>query len=163
MCCFCTVCSYDFFKIPFCIYIICLEYYSYPFRLSVSAVAWWIRTRFGFRWPVFDLGHGLLCLGDQCPSKMTLLPRPAGSVEVQVWGILLHTSCLISKFCCLMSLHVCNKDAISYINYFVNIVFFCNFPHLFLRNICLSFALFSLLQAQLGPLHSVKCRNPLHI
>ena len=83
--------------------------------LMISAVAQWIRTRFGIMRPGFDPGHRLLCLEDGRPSKNDLASSPPGCLEVQVCGILLHTSCLISELRCLMSLHVCNKDAIFYI------------------------------------------------
>ena len=50
------------------------------------------------------------------PQENDLASSPPWDAEVYLFGILLHTSCLISEFLCLTSLHVCNKDAISYIN-----------------------------------------------
>ena len=49
-------------------------------------------------------------------------------MRVELCGILLHASCLISEFCCLMSLRVCNKDATSYIISFI--LFFLSYDTL---------------------------------
>ena len=92
--------------------------------MQYSAVAQWICTHFVTRWPRFNLGHfeiSALVKGLFYPSS-----RGCGGVGVRhlATRFLLHASCLIIEFRCLMSLDIVNKDAIFYniINNFGSII-----------------------------------------
>ena len=62
----------------------------------------------------WSCGPGSILATGCCVWKISAPVKwPPRGVEVKVCGILLHASCLISEFRCLIILHVRNNDAIS--------------------------------------------------